>query len=82
MNLKKNDLSTACDRHCGRRSAYRILMVNLKERDQLGNLDVDGNLILKLIFKNLGGAKEWIDLAQDKDKWRALVNAVMNLRVS
>ena len=25
---------------------------------------------------------DWIDVAQDKDKWRALVNAVMNLRVS
>jgi len=24
---------------------------------------------------------EWIDVAQDSDKWRALVNAVMNLRV-
>jgi len=27
------------------------------------------------------GAKKWIDLAQDRDKWRSLVNAVMNLRV-
>jgi hypothetical protein len=25
---------------------------------------------------------DWIDLAQDKERWRALVNAVMNLRVS
>ena len=28
-----------------------------------------------------GGAVDWIDLAQDRDRWRALVNAVMNLLV-
>jgi hypothetical protein len=28
-----------------------------------------------------GGGMDWIDLAQDKDKWRALVNAIMNLWV-
>jgi hypothetical protein len=28
-----------------------------------------------------GGGMDWIDLAQDTDRWRALVNAIMNLRV-
>jgi hypothetical protein len=42
---------------------------------------VDGRIILKTNIEKWKGGMEWIDLAQDKDRWQALVNAVMNLRV-
>jgi hypothetical protein len=37
---------------------------------------------IKMDLRKLGwGGMGWIDLAQDRDKWRTLVNTVMNLRV-
>jgi hypothetical protein len=47
----------------------------------LEDLGLDGRIILKWILKKWVGGMDWIDLAQDRDRWRALVNAVMNLRV-
>jgi hypothetical protein len=54
---------------------------DLREGNHLGNPRVDGRTILKWIFKKWDGGMDWIELAQDRDRWRTLVNAVMNLWV-
>jgi hypothetical protein len=53
-----------------------------RERDHLEDLGVDGRIILEWIFsRHLHGGMNKIHLAQDMDRWRALVYTVMNLRV-
>jgi hypothetical protein len=53
-----------------------------EERDHLGDPDVDGRIILRRIFRKWDvGGMDRIELAQDRDRWRALVNAVMKRRV-
>jgi len=36
---------------------------------------------IKMHLREVGGGGDWMELAQDRDRWRALVNTVMNLRV-
>jgi hypothetical protein len=52
-----------------------------REGDHFGDPGIDGRIILQWIFKKWDGGIDWIELVQDRDKWQALVNAVMNLRV-
>jgi len=48
----------------------------------LGDTGVDGRIILKWIFRKLdGGGMDWMNVAQNRDGWWALVNMVMNLQV-
>ena len=51
------------------------------ERECLEDLGIDGRIILTWLLKKLYAGMDWIDLDQYKDRWRALVNAVMNLWV-
>jgi hypothetical protein len=44
--------------------------------------DVDGEYNIKIDVRSVvGGGMDWIDLAEDRDRWRTFVNVVMNLRV-
>jgi hypothetical protein len=64
-----------------RRATYRILVGRPERRNHLGDPGVDGRIILKWIFKTWDWGMDWIELAQFRDRWRAVVNEVTNLRV-
>jgi hypothetical protein len=50
--------------------------------DHWEDQDVGGWTILKWILREIGwGGMDWLDLARNRDQWRALLNTVMNLRV-
>jgi hypothetical protein len=54
---------------------------NLRERDHVGDSRGDRKIILKCIFRKWGEGMDWIELAQDRDRWWAVVNVVMSLLV-
>jgi hypothetical protein len=65
------------------RGAYRILVGRPEGRRPLGRPRSRWEDNIKTDLQELGwGGMDWIDMAQDRDRWRALVNAVMNLRVA
>jgi hypothetical protein len=64
-----------------RRSAYRVLVGNLRERNPLENTHVNGRIILKRYLGKGWRVLDWIGLAQYRDRWQAVVYTVMNLRV-
>jgi hypothetical protein len=72
----------ACSTHGEKRNAYRILVGKPEGRRPLGRLRHRWEDNIKMDLREIGwGSMGWIDLAQDRDQWRALVNTVMNLRV-
>jgi hypothetical protein len=52
------------------------------ERGRWGDPEVDGRIILRWMFRKLEGIRgDWMELGQDRDRWRALVSTVKKLRV-
>ena len=64
------------------RDVYRVLMGKPERKRPLGRPRHRWEDNIKINLQEVGcGGMDWTDLAHDKDRWRALVNAVMNLRV-
>jgi hypothetical protein len=63
-------------------NAYRILVGNPEGKRPLGRPKRRWVDNIKIDLREIGWvSRDWIDLAQDRDQWRALVNAVLNLPV-
>jgi hypothetical protein len=75
-------MDSACSTNGEKRNAYRILVGKPEDKRQLGRPRRiwEDNIKMDLRDREWGGM-DWIDLTQDRDQWRALVNTVMNLRV-
>jgi hypothetical protein len=75
-------MGRACSTNGEKRNAYSILVGNPEGRRQLGKPRRRWVYNIKMDVREIGwDGMDWIDLAQDRDQWSALVNMVMNLRV-
>ena len=80
--IENNEMGGACSECWGeRRDVYWILVGKPEGKRPLGRPRRRWNEN-KLDLQDVGcGGMDWIDLAQDMDRWRGLVIAVMNFRV-
>ena len=63
------------------RGVHRIQVGKREGKGQLGRPRRRWEDNIKMDFREVGEGGDWIELAQERDRWRALVNTVMNFRV-
>jgi hypothetical protein len=72
----------ACSTYGERRGVYRVLVGKPDGKRPLGRPRRRWEDNIRIDFQEVGSwCEDWIGLAQDRDRWRALVSAVRNLRV-
>jgi hypothetical protein len=75
-------MDRACNTNLEKRNAYRIFVGNPEGKRPVGRPRRTWVNNIRMDLREIGlDGMDWIDLARDRDQWRALVNTVMNLRV-
>jgi len=63
------------------RGVHRVLVEKPEGKRPLGRPRRRWEDNIKMDLREVGGGEDWMELVQDRDKWRALVNTVINFRV-
>ena len=63
------------------RGVHRVLVGKPEGKSPLGRPRRRWEVNIKTDLREVGGGGDWTELAQDRDRWRALVNTTMNFRV-
>ena len=63
------------------RGVHRVVIEKPEGKRPLGRPRRRWEDNIKMYLQEVGGGGDWMELAQDRDRWRALVNTVMNFRV-
>jgi hypothetical protein len=80
--LEEDEMSGPCSTNGEKRNAYRLLVGKPEGKRPLGRPRRRWVDHIRMDFGEVGwGDVDWIGQAQDRNRWRALVNSVLNLRV-
>jgi hypothetical protein len=80
--VREDEMCRACSTNGEKRNAHRILVGKPEAKRPLGRPRRSWVDNIEMDLRETGwDGVDWIDMAQDRDQWRALVNTVLNLRV-